>query len=66
MGVNEQMAAGLIRQQQEGMDEWEPAFCVGEQLLDMVAGDEHAAGILTKDQAIACRIIRAATGDKTF
>lgn len=51
MGVNEQMTVELIRHQQEGMGEWEPAFCVGEQLLDMVAGDEHAAGILAADLA---------------
>ena len=51
MGVNEQMAVGLIRQQQEGLDETMPAFFVGEQLLDIIRGDEHAAGILAADLA---------------
>lgn len=51
MGVNEQVVLGLIRHQQEGLDETSAAWCVGEQLLEMVAGDEHAAGILAGDLA---------------
>ena len=51
MGVNEQMCVDLIRHQQEGMGPEDPAYWVGMQLLDMVAGDENAAGILAADLA---------------
>jgi hypothetical protein len=51
MGINEQMCLDLIHHQQEGMGPEDTAYWVGMQLLDMVAGDEHAAGILAADLA---------------
>lgn len=51
MGINEQMVTELIRHQQEGLSESDNAYWIGEQLLDMVRGDEHAAGILAEDLA---------------
>lgn len=49
MGINEQMVTELIRHQQEAIDESDNAYWIGEQLLDMVRGNEHAAGILAAD-----------------
>lgn len=51
MGINEQMCVELIHHQQEGMGPQDAAYWVGQQLLEMVAGDEHAAGILAQDLA---------------
>ena len=51
MGINYKMAEELIRHQQEGLNESDNAYWIGEQLLDMVRGDEHAAGILAEDLA---------------
>ncbi len=51
MGLNYNMAEELVRHQQEALDQNENAFWIGEQLLDMVRDDEHAAGILAQDLA---------------
>lgn len=54
-----QDAVNKIEMQQAKLKESEPAFCVGEQLKEMLEGDEKAAEIVAQDLDVEAMSLRS-------